>query len=48
MLLQLVGEGRVALLDGHSGRLYLEPNQELTEQLRLAYESGGYPRMAGV
>lgn len=41
-------EGRVALLDGHSGRLYLEPNQELTEQLRLAYESGGCPHMAEV
>lgn len=41
-------EGRVALLDGYSGRLYLEPDQELTEQLRLAYETGGRPELAEI
>ncbi len=36
-------EGRTALMDGHTGRLYLDPTVELTEQLRLNYERDGCP-----
>lgn len=41
-------EGRTALMDGHTGRIYLEPTTELTEQLRLNYERNGCPDMATV
>lgn len=36
-------EGRTALLDGHTGRIYLDPTVELTEQLRRNYERNGCP-----
>lgn len=40
-------EGTTALMDGHTGLLYLEPTVELTERLRLKYERGGCPVCAG-
>lgn len=39
-------EGLTALMDGHTGRLYLEPTVELTEQLRREYERDGCPAHA--
>ena len=36
-------EGRTALMDGHTGHIYLDPTVELTEQLRLNYERNGCP-----
>lgn len=39
-------EGTTALMDGHTGKLYLEPTVELTEQLRHSYERGGCPEPA--
>ena len=30
-------------MDGHTGRIYLDPTVELTEQLRLDYERNGCP-----
>jgi phosphotransferase system enzyme I (PtsI) len=36
-------EGRTVLMDGHTGRLYLEPDVQLTERLRREYERNGYP-----
>lgn len=41
-------EGTTALMDGHTGLLYLEPTVELTEYLRLKYERGGCPVHAQV
>lgn len=41
-------EGSTALLDGHTGRLYLQPTVELTERLRRKYERNGCPVCAGV
>ena len=41
-------EGRTALMDGHTGRIYLEPTVELTERLRLDYERNGCPDLACV
>ena len=38
-------EGVTALMDGHTGLLYLEPTVELTERLRLKYERGGCPEL---
>jgi phosphotransferase system enzyme I (PtsI) len=35
--------GHTALMDGHTGRLYLEPDTALTERLRREYERNGYP-----
>jgi len=39
-------EGRTALMDGHTGRIYLDPTVELTEQLRMDYERNGCPQDA--
>ena len=39
-------EGSTALMDGHTGLLYLEPTVELTERLRKKYERGGCPEYA--
>ena len=39
-------EGRTALLDGHTGHIYLDPTVELTERLRLNYERNGCPEAA--
>lgn len=36
-------EGHTALMDGNTGRLYLDPDVKLTERLRLEYERNGYP-----
>ena len=36
-------DGRLALMDGFDGRLYLDPNPALAETLRLRYEAGGRP-----
>ena len=36
-------EGTPALMDGHTGLLYLDPSVELTEYLRRKYERGGCP-----
>ena len=36
-------EGLTALMDGHTGLLYLEPTVDLTEHLRRKYERGGCP-----
>jgi len=36
-------EGHTALMDGHTGRLYLDPDTALTECLRREYERNGYP-----
>ena len=44
--LTLAEEGLTALMDGHTGLLYLEPTVELTERLRLKYERGGCPEYA--
>ena len=44
--LTLADEGLTALMDGHTGLLYLEPTVELTERLRLKYERGGCPEYA--
>jgi len=41
-------EGRTALLDGHTGHIYLDPTVELTERLRLDYERNGCPMAAMV
>ena len=41
-------EGTTALMDGHTGLLYLEPTVGLTEHLRLKYERGGCPEPAEV
>ena len=41
-------EGRTALLDGHTGHIYLDPTVELTERLRLDYERNGCPEAAMV
>jgi len=30
-------------MDGHTGRLYLDPDTALTECLRREYERNGYP-----
>lgn len=43
-----VWEGRTALMDGHTGRIYLDPTVELTEQLRRSYERNGCPDAATV
>lgn len=39
-------EGHPALLDGFEGRVYVDPDRETTERLRLRYQEGGRP--AGV
>ena len=36
-------EGITALMDGHTGRIYLDPTVELMEQLRLEHERDGCP-----
>ena len=36
-------EGTTALMDSHTGLLYLDPTVEATERLRLKYERGGCP-----
>ena len=36
-------EGHTVLMDGHTGRLYLEPDIALTESLRREYERNGFP-----
>ena len=36
-------EGHPVLMDGHTGRLYLDPDVKLTEELRLRYERNGCP-----
>lgn len=36
-------DGHLALLDGFDHRLYLDPDQETVEQLRLRYQAGGKP-----
>ena len=36
-------EGITALMDGHTGRIYLEPTTQLMEQLRLEHERDGCP-----
>lgn len=36
-------EGLTALMDGHTGLLYLDPTVDLTEHLRRKYERGGCP-----
>ena len=36
-------EGTTALMDSHTGLLYLEPTVDLTEYLRRKYERGGCP-----
>lgn len=41
-------EGRTVLMDGHTGRIYLDPTVELTERLRLDYERNGCPDFACV
>ena len=41
-------EGTPALMDGHTGLLYLDPTVGLTEHLRLKYERGGCPECAEV
>ena len=41
-------EGVTALMDGHTGLLYLEPTVDLTEHLRRKYERGGCPACAEV
>lgn len=41
-------EGTTALMDGHTGLLYLDPTVELTEYLRLKYERNGCPTHAQV
>jgi len=41
-------EGRTALMDGHTGHIYLDPTVELTERLRLDYERNGCPEAAMV
>ena len=41
-------EGTPALMDGHTGLLYLEPTVDLTEYLRRKYERGGCPEPAEV
>ncbi|MGI5963776.1 MAG: phosphoenolpyruvate-utilizing N-terminal domain-containing protein [Lawsonibacter sp.] len=38
-------DGHPALLDGYDHRLYLDPDRELLEQLRLRYQAGGMPRI---
>ena len=40
-------EGLPALMDGNTGRLYLEPTTELMDTLRRAYEARGCPVCAG-
>ena len=40
-------EGRLALMDGFAHRLYLDPDEEIQEQLRLNYQAGGKPEEAG-
>lgn len=39
-------DGRVALLDSHEGKLYIDPDRALTERLRLRYQGGNGPRAA--
>ena len=41
-------EGTTALMDSHTGLLYLDPTVVLTEYLRLKYERGGCPEPAEV
>ena len=41
-------EGTTALMDSHTGLLYLDPTVVLTEYLRLKYERGGCPEPAEI
>ena len=40
-------EGITALMDGHTGRIYLEPTVALMDQLRLEHERDGCPEPIG-
>lgn len=39
-------DGHLALMDGFDHRLYLDPDREVLEQLRLRYQAGGMPESA--
>ena len=41
-------EGHPALMDGHQGRVYLDPEQALMEALRERYQAGGRPELCAV
>ena len=37
-------EGRPALMDGYTGTVYIDPEQEQLEQLRELYQANGRPK----
>ena len=37
-------EGRLALMDGYTGSVYIDPDQEQLEQLRELYQANGRPK----
>lgn len=37
-------EGRLALMDGYTGHVYIDPDQEQMEQLRELYQANGRPK----
>lgn len=37
-------EGQIGLMDGFDNKLYLDPDRELMEKLRLRYQGAGLPR----
>ena len=37
-------EGRLALMDGYAGRVYVDPDPELLNQLRELYQANGRPK----
>ncbi len=37
-------EGRLALMDGYTGTIYVDPDQDLMEQLREQYQANGRPK----
>ena len=40
-------EGQIGLMDGFDNKLYLDPDRELMEKLRLRYQGGAAPWAAG-
>ena len=37
-------EGRLALMDGYTGQVYIDPDQEQMDNLRELYQANGRPK----